>query len=394
MVATINADTTNGVVITSDTSGEIALQANGVTKAKVTANGLQDANGASLRGGSFRNLVINGDMRIDQRNAGSAITSHAGFAVDRYKLLTTAGGSVSLQQSTDAPEDASYSLKFTVVTGATPSSGVTGITQSIEGNNVAHLKLGTANAKTVTLSFWVKASVTGTYSMSLMNGAVNRFYIHEYTINAANTWEKKTVTLTGDTTGTWATNNTTGFRIDWNLGSDAAYYSSTLDTWFGGSYTIGSTNDNNLLTNTGATWQVSLVQLEVGSGASDFEFLPYDVQLARCQRYFSTSYGNNPVGTNTWDGTVAGRNYDTSSRSENVVNIHYPVQMRALPTLTAYSKAGTSGKLVAGSTSVDVSTTEIACSLKGSATIIRAVTGAAVGGTHWYQFHYTASAEL
>ena len=178
MASTINSSTSNGIVITPDTSGEIELQANGVTKAKVTANGLQDANGASLRGGSFRNLVINGDMRIDQRNAGSAITSHAGFAVDRYKLLTTAGGSVSLQQSTDAPEDASYSLKFTVVTGATPSSGVTGITQSIEGNNVAHLKLGTANAKTVTLSFWVKASVTGTYSMSLMNGAVNRFYIH------------------------------------------------------------------------------------------------------------------------------------------------------------------------------------------------------------------------
>ena len=118
------------------------------------------------------------------------------------------------------------------------------------------------------------------------------------------------------------------------------------------------------------------------------------MQLARCQRYFSTSYGNNPVGTNTWDGTVAGRNYDTSSRSENVVNIHLPVQMRALPTLTAYSKAGTSGKLVGGSTSVDSSTTEIACSLLGSSTIIRAVTGAAIGGTHWYQFHYTASAEL
>ncbi len=377
----------SSIVIQGDTSGSITVEAPSVagthtlTLPKATGNIATDA----TVGLGMKNLIINGDIRIDQRNAGSAITSHAGFAVDRYRLLTTAGGSVSLQQSTDAPEDASYSLKFTVTTGATPSSGVTGITQSIEGNNVSHLKLGTANAKTLTLSFWVKASVTGTYSMSLMNGSANRFYVHEYTINSANTWEKKTLTLTGDTSGTWAVNTTTGFRIDWNLGSDSSYYSSTLDTWFGGSYTIGSTNDNNLLTNTGATWQISLVQLEVGENATPFENRMYGTELALCQRYYEETLNSNSFAKVNGYGTHNG---------QKLLNIEFKATKRATPTVVIYDGASTPA-------SNKLSTFDVAGTRTDGQTValvqkeIQHIKVYGSNGTHsGIGFYYTADAEL
>jgi hypothetical protein len=405
MASTINADTTNGVVVTSDTSGEIELQANGVTKAKVTANGLQDANGNSLRGGSFRNLLINGDMRIAQRGTsetGLGVTVKYANAPDRVKWVGLGSGTYAFtaSQDTDVPSGQgfanSYKVDNTTAQASLSADAALFLSiSSMEGQNLQQLKKGTANAESLTASFWVKSNKTGTYICELYDADNIRHICSAYTISSANTWEKKTITFAGDTTGAFDNDNARSFEFITWLAAGSNYTSGTLATsWASLTAANRAVGQTNLADSTANYINITGVQLEVGEGASDFEFLPYDVQLARCQRYFSTSYGNNPVGTNTWDGTVAGRNYDTSSRSENVVNIHYPVQMRALPTLTAYSKAGTSGKLVAGSTSVDVSTTEIACSLKGSATIIRAVTGAAVGGTHWYQFHYTASAEL
>ena len=287
MVATINADTTNGVVITSDTSGEIELQANGVTKAKVTANGLQDANGASLRGGSFRNLIINGDMRIDQRNAGASVTANDyEYYADRWKFLAQANGKMSIQQVTDAPTGFSNSLLFTTTSAYTPpSSAVFAISQWIEGYNTAHLKFGTANAKTVTLSFWVKSSLTGTFGGALQNSAANRAYPFEYTISSANTWEQKTITVSGDTTGTWVgSTNGTGLKVIFSLGSGATF-SDTAGVWSGTSNIYSATGAVQVVATASATWNVTGIQLEVGEGASDFEFLPYDVQLALCQRY-------------------------------------------------------------------------------------------------------------
>lgn len=328
MASTINSSTSNGIVITPDTSGEIELQANGVTKAKITANGLQDANGASLRGGSFRNLIINGDMRIDQRNAGASVSlpsSTVVFPSDRFYFYYQMGASsVTTQRVSDAPTDFEYSSKITVGTGDTATaSEVALFRQLIEGNNVAHLKCGTADAKTVTLSFWVKSSVTGSYGIGIRNSASNRNYVMTYTISSANTWEKKTLTFTNDTTGTWLKDNGIGLTITWDLGSGSNWHTATTETWdTAGKFTTSS--QANLIGTSGATWQITGVQLEVGSGASDFEFLPYDVQLARCQRYY---YQLNSTTTPfTITGITAGGN--------NIFTYWHPVPMRSAPSTT------------------------------------------------------------
>jgi len=301
MASTINADTTNGVVVTSDTSGEIELQSAGVTKAKVTANGLQDANGNSLRGGMYRNLIINGDMRIDQRNAGGAVTAGNAYPVDRWYISNTANGSYSAQQVSDTPVGFSSSLKVTVTAAQTANIGNLAPVQIIEGNNISHLDWGTSDAKSVTLSFWVRSSLTGTFGGSLRNSSSNRSYPFTYTISVADTWEYKTITIAGDTSGTWLTTNGVGIRVRFSLYAVASSLQSA-GTWYAGSAT-GATGQTQLASTNGATFYITGVQLEVGEGASDFEFLPYDVQLARCQRYFQT-IGSFQAATITTNQTV------------------------------------------------------------------------------------------
>ena len=396
MASTINSDTSNGLILTPDTTGEIELQSAGVTKAKITSSGLQNASGSAITSQAGKNLIINGDMAIDQRNAGASATSNGSvYTVDRYEFQMSSVTNVqTYQQVTDAPAGFNKSLKITnnSTTQATAAGVLCTPRQKIEGLNTAYLNWGTSDAQTVTVSFWVKASVTGTYPVALTNNDFSRSFVTNYTVSVANTWEYKTVTIAGDTSGTWTVNTTTGINVLFSLDTGSTYQT-TAGSWQAGNYR-GTSSDVHFLANASATWQITGVQLEANTTATPFEYLQYGQQLALCERYFSTSYGNNPVGTNTWDGTYAGRNYNTSSRGENVVNIHLPVQMRASPTLTAYSKAGTSGKLVAGSTSVDSSATELTCSLLGSSTILRAVTGATIGAALWYQFHYTAEAEL
>ena len=335
MASTINSSTSNGIVITPDTSGEIELQANGVTKAKVTANGLQDANGNSLRGGSYRNLIINGDMRIDQRNAGSAVSF--GYIVDRF--IATGTGSLdevvrSYQQVSDAPNGFDYSSKLTITTAETAFTDTEhiGLAQRIEGQNVAHLQWGTANAKTVTLSFWVKSSLTGTFSGVFQNSARDRSYPFEYTISSADTWEYKTVTISGDTTGTWLKDNGIGIRVNFNHGCGPDR-KGTVDTWAGADYRASSTQTVELGENLNATWQITGLQLEVGEGASDFEFLPYDVQLQRCQRYYQDFV--------TDQANMIGEAISTT----RIVwgGVFLPCEMRATPTTTVHGANGLAG---------------------------------------------------
>lgn len=173
------------------------------------------------------------------------------------------------------------------------SGDIFAIAQRIEGYNIAHLDWGTANAKTVTLSFWVKSSLTGTFGGAFRNEVPNRDYPFSYTINTANTWEKKTITIAGDTTGTWLTNGI-GIRLSFGFGVGATY-SGTAGVW-ASSNIVSSTGATSVVGTSGATWQITGLQLEVGEGASDFEHLPYDVQLQRCQRYCyvigGTAYAN------------------------------------------------------------------------------------------------------
>jgi len=301
MAITFNADTTNGAVITSDTSGEIELQANGVTKAKVTANGLQDANGNSLRGGSYRNLIINGDMKIAQRgtSASGLTNGSTGYhTVDRFQFVESGSptSAWTMSQDTDVPTGQGFanSLKMDCTT-AQASLG-TGDTlylfHKIEGQNLQYLKFGTSSAESLTLSFWVKSNKTGTYIAELYQTDATRAVSYAYTVSSANTWEKKTITYVGDTSGQIDNDNDTGLQIAFWLATGTDRSSGTLATsWASVNNPDRGVGQVNLADSTSNYINITGLQLEVGSGASNFEFLPYDVQLQKCQRYYVKQTG-------------------------------------------------------------------------------------------------------
>jgi hypothetical protein len=239
----------------------------------------------------FKNRLINGDMTIDQRNNGASVslTSGGGFsyAADRWYVENATDGTATIQQITDAPTGFSNSIRYTVT--ATDSSLASDqsafIQQRIEGFNFADMLYGTANAQTVTVSFWVKSSVTGTFGLALANSAYNRGYPASFTVVTANTWEQKSVTIAGDTTGTWiGSTNGIGVRVSFGIAVGSAR-SSTAGAW-AAAVVLGVTGQVNLMATNGATFQVSGVQLEKGSSATNFDYLPYGTELQLCQRYF------------------------------------------------------------------------------------------------------------
>jgi len=234
-----------------------------------------------------RNLIINGAMQVAQRGT-SAITASGTtqFPVDRFGIQQVdVGGSFTAQQSSTVPEGHSKSVVITVTGTGTPSGGDRAIlSQHVEGLNSAHLNWGTANAKTVTLSFWVRSSLTGTFGGALSNSSVNRAYPFTYSISSADTWEQKTVTISGDTSGTWLTTNGVGVRVYFGL-SVGPDKSGTAGTWASADYR-SATGATNLLGTNGATFYITGVQLEVGSVATPFEHRSYGEELAACQRYY------------------------------------------------------------------------------------------------------------
>jgi len=236
-----------------------------------------------------RNIIINGAMNVSQRHEASSVTVAAGdhYIVDRFKIQDYSGATFSSQQTFDGPAGFTYSSKITV-TGTDTDLGTTQyqrVLQAVEGSNVRHLNWGTANAQTVTLSFYVKSSLTGTFSVFVFNEAANRSFISTYTISAANTWEKKTVKITGDTTGSWSVNNGVGMYIGWSLGTGTTFQTSTLNAW-DGSFKMAGTSQVNFTGTNGATWQVTGVQLELGSKATQFENEDYQLTLDKCMRYY------------------------------------------------------------------------------------------------------------
>jgi hypothetical protein len=235
---------------------------------------------------NFRNLIINGDMSIAQRGTSSVTASAGLFRIDRFQCQTNAGGIYTVEQSTDAPDNFNYSLKVTSNSAHSLSnSNVVGIWQKIEGNNIPQLNWGSASAQDVTLSFYIKSSVTGTYGVAFRSASGTTVsYLGSYTINSANTWERKTITIDGATIGTWNINNSTGIEMLFGLGVGSDYTGSA-GSWSSNNY-YGLTGATSLVSTNGATWLLTGVQLEVGTSASDFEFLPYDVNLTRCMRYF------------------------------------------------------------------------------------------------------------
>jgi len=305
----------------------------GITSPDVDSslNGLAYPDASSM---GFRNRIINGNMVIDQRNAGASISvsdTTGPYSVDRFLgIATNATGVFSLQRSTVAPTGFSNSLVATVTTAFSPTgSNQYNIRQNIEGFNVADLAWGTANAQAVTLSFWVRSSVTGTFGGSVANSAFDRSYPFSYAISSANTWEQKTITIPGDTTGTWLTDNGIGLRLNISLGAGSSL-SGTAGAW-SGSTLLSATGSVNLIATSGATFYITGVQLEAGSVATPFERRPFGTELALCQRYY---YGLEP-GRNS-NNLIVPTGYAGSSTNAWLF-IPHPVTMRVSPTVTSGS---------------------------------------------------------
>jgi hypothetical protein len=287
--------------------------------------------GANNVGLSFKNRIINGDMSIDQRNAGAAVTINdtAAYTVDRWFGEDVTDGAFTVQQISDAPVGFSNSARITITTAdASLAAGQYAVfVQRIEGFNTADLGWGTANAATVTLSFWTKSSLTGTFGGVVSNGAENYSYPFTYTISAANTWEYKTITIVGPTAGTWVgSTNGKGLVLGFSLGSGSTY-TGTAGAWVAADDRGGATGQTNIISTLSATWQVTGVQLEKGTVATSFDYLPYTTELQLCQRYFQTYRGaDNPVCVGVMN-----------SSTNFIGVVTYVVEMRATPTLSATS---------------------------------------------------------
>ena len=298
----------------------------------------------------FRNRIINGAMVIDQRNAGASVTvdGAALYTVDRWQAHDVTDGVYTAQQSSTAPANFVKSLLLTVTTADTSigASQYAFLTQPIEGFNIADLSWGTANAKTVTLSFWVRSSLTGTFGGSLRNGNADRSYPFSYTINSANTWEYETITIDGDTTGTWATNSSSGVSVNFSLGNGATV-SNTAGAWVAGNFT-SATGATSVVGTNGATLYITGVQLEKGTQATSFDYLSYGIELVMCQRYCCvlTSGGGNAGPYGGLYTTTAGR-----------VWYKHPVTMRASPTLSGTSGTGTASLVGVGTANCTVANT-------------------------------------
>jgi hypothetical protein len=325
---------------------------------------------------TFRNRIINGAMTIDQRNNGASvtITSDGQYSLDRWITRNSATSKISIQQDAGAVTPPAGFTDYLGVTSlssySTPAGELYALAQRIEGFNIADLAWGTANAQPVAVSFWVRSSLTGTFSGSLSNSASTRSYIFTYTITAANTWEYKTVTVPGETSGTWVTNNGSGLGLTFDLGS-GSNWNTTAGAWQSGEFFKVSGSQSVVGTN-GATWYVTGVQLEEGTAASPFENRLYGTELALCQRYFQRTNTNN-------DCTILSM-YATSGQLAYRSFALNPT-MRAAPTVTLSDHANS------GFNNSTVNTTDTSFFRSDSLANMTTANG-------YIRFLYSASAEL
>lgn len=280
----------------------------------------------------FKNRIINGAMMIDQRNAGASVTASATatytYTLDRWAYLAVAANKFTIQQNAGSVTPPVGFTNYLGVTSSAATSVGSGdyylLKQGIEGFNIADLGWGTANAKTVTLSFQVYSSLTGTFGGSLQNNAQNRSYPFTYTISSANTWTTISITVAGDTSGAWLTNNGQGIRLHFGLGLGSTYVASA-GAWAAGEF-YSATGATSVVGTNGATFYITGVQLEVGTTATDFEYRPYGTELNLCYRYY---FQSNQL--STYSPIGVGRAW--SSNNGNAP-YYLPVAMRSNPTIT------------------------------------------------------------
>ena len=322
----------------------------------VTLNG---SNGITFNDGSsqtaaaspfgLKNRIINGDMRIAQRaTTASNVGSSAYATLDRFVLDTRINasptGSYTQAQSTDAPTGFNYSFSVTVTTAGNSlaSAYALNFQHFIEGYNIADLAWGTANAQTITLSFWVKSSITGSYGFGLISGSYDAAYVGQYTVISANTWEKKTVTIPGPTIGTWDKTTGRGIQLKFSLGTGSSGVTATPNTWIVGEFldASSSTASPTFWNTAAAVWKITGVQLEVGSSATPFERRLYNQELANCQRYY---YKIKSEATGTRFGSLF---CETTTLASGLVN--FPTSMRTKPTSLEQSGTATDYTVIAG----------------------------------------------
>lgn len=294
--------------------------------------------------GFFRNRIINGAMEIDQRTNGASTSIAVGdgvmFLPDRWRFQKSSSSYGSTAQiSSTAPESFTSSLLVTVTSAFSPAAGdYFTLGQKIEGPNYADLQFGNAVAKSITVSFWVRSSVTGSYAISLSNANLySRFIVKTITINSANTWEYKTVTFPGNTTGTWGISTSDSLYLRIDLGSGSSFNATASDTWSTSGFRLSSTV--NFAANSGATFYLTGVQVEVGTSATPFERRSYGLELELCKRYrtrvgvaFDSDYnpfvgGSSPISmrvapshvATNWSAIVANINYGTGVNGVNIL---------------------------------------------------------------------------
>ena len=342
-----------------------------------------------------KNKIINGNMLISQRGQSGTANAGGGYhACDRWKAWEASDASVTVSQETDAPTGKfKKCLKYNITTA---DSSITAsqfgmVRQMIEGQNIIDLGFGTASAKTVTLSFWVKSSLTGSHGGALNNGNEDRSYPFAYTVSVANTWEYKTITIAGDTSGTWDTDNTAGMIVTFGLGTGTTYQG-TADAWQAGNKFQPSGTIQNI--GTVSNWNVTGVQLEEGGNATAFENLQFTNQLQLCQRYYYKSYGQDsgtvPLTSSGWVGSRHGIAYSTNNIG---MDVRYPVIMRASPTVTIYHQDGTTPNVYEIHTGVKRAVTGVQYGNDSGVWNITASVADLAATSHYY-FQMTAIAEL
>jgi hypothetical protein len=361
----------------------------------VNADLMTTSDGVSSSGlYGFKNRIINGAMVIDQRNAGASVTPNLlSYPVDRTFGFGSVTGKFSCQQNSGSVTPPTGFINYIGAVSLSAYSVGSGeqyiFGQVIEGLNVADLGWGTASASTVTLSFWVRSSLTGTFGGALQNDGFNRSYPFSYTISAANTWEQKTITVAGDTSGTWLKTNGAGIRLAFSLGAGSTM-SGTAGAWAGANY-VSATGATSVVGTNGATFYITGVQLEKGSVATSFDYRPYGTELQLCQRYYWKAVEGTPSVVMLGNGVVTS---GTTIRSI----IPLPVPMRALPTGTVvgtvYVYDGVNQQAINGGSFGFSSTLALSGDLQASAGGFTTGRGAVIYAGNGTGNNITASAEL
>jgi hypothetical protein len=291
-------------------------------------------------GFGFKNRIINGAMMISQRGT-SFTPSNGDYTLDRWQGLAAQSSKYTVAQSSTAPSGFINSLLVTSSSAySVGASDYFDIVQYVEGLNISDLGWGTASAKTVTLSFQVYSSLTGTFGGSLQNNGQTRSYPFSYTISSANTWTTISVTIAGDTSGTWLTTNGRGIQLNFSLGTGSTF-SGTAGSWATANY-LGTTGATSVVGTSGATFYITGVQLEKGSTSTSFDYRPYGTELALCQRYYETNYNiGNAVGSSVNQSSFVVGIGSASTTIDGCNSINYKVAKRSDPSIAFWRESST-----------------------------------------------------